>query len=198
MGPTKNAPKRCSFGTFGGFPGNGNPPPLPPAYTPDVAWMCSHGQHGPCCHHLPVLAIHCHSATSLFIILSKPEEPWVRLIILLCHALRSLCGCAWVTSQLVRSAPNTIPCTSFYLKLKYFSSYQAVTMALPWSYVSSSTKVTWHSNHGTVRPRLTAHICFPQKYPDRRGNRITEHTYVACGMSKSSKAVTSSIHVHVD
>ena len=27
----------------------------------------------------------------------------------------------------------------------------------------------------TVRPRLTAHIRFAQKYPDRRGNRITEH-----------------------
>ena len=30
---------------------------------------------------------------------------------------------------------------------------------------------------GTVRPRITAHIRFPQKYPDRRGNRIIEHTY---------------------
>ena len=33
---------------------------------------------------------------------------------------------------------------------------------------------------GAVRPRFTARIRFPQKYPARRGNRITEHTYCIC------------------
>ena len=56
----------------------------------------------------------------------------------------------------------------------------------------------------TVRPRLTAHTRFPQKYPDRRGNRITEHTYCICmwhikmgGIVHTcrSKGVASYIHV---
>ena len=46
------------------------------------------------------------------------------------------------------------------------------------------------ANYSTVRPRLIAHIRFPQKDPDRRGNRITEHP-ICCTQRVCCKSAAS-------
>ena len=49
------------------------------------------------------------------------------------------------------------------------------------------------SAHCRIRPLLTAHIRFPQKYPDRRENRIIECTYcmLLCMHDICCKSVTN-------